>query len=167
MSVAKLLTRIVAPTDIESSLSTMNEIPASSLHDHTYGVASDPLIELACVYSALIHDVDHQGVPNTVLVEEEADVAKKYKNRSVAEQNSVDIAWSLFLEPQFRLLREAICPTDEELQRFRQLIVSLVMATDIMDKELKQLKTTVGRRRFLPPRRSRMATTTTATANVI
>jgi hypothetical protein len=140
MSVAKLLTRIVAPTDIESSLSTMNEIPASSLHDHTYGVASDPLIELACVYSALIHDVDHQGVPNTVLVEEEADVAKKYKNRSVAEQNSVDIAWSLFLEPQFRLLREAICPTDEELHRFRQLIVNLVMATDIMDKELKQLR---------------------------
>jgi hypothetical protein len=37
-------------------------------------------------------------------------------------------------------LRNAICRTAQELQRFRQLIVNCVMATDIMDKDLKNLR---------------------------
>jgi len=135
MSVAKLLSRIVAP-DLETSSADFN----SSLHDHTYGITSDPLTQFACILAALIHDVDHQGVPNTRLVEEEDSVAIKYKGRSVAEQNSVDIAWALFLEPQFSELRSAVCPTDNELNRLRQLVVNTVLATDILDKDLKQLR---------------------------
>jgi len=135
MSVAKLLSRIVAP-DLEVAHAVCN----STLHDHTYGITSDPLTQFACILSALIHDVDHQGVPNTRLVEEEDNVAIKYDGRSVAEQNSVDISWALFLEPQFSELRDAVCPTDKELNRLRQLVVNMVLATDIMDKDLKQLR---------------------------
>jgi len=135
MSVAKLLSRIVAP-DLEITSAQCN----STLHDHTYGITSDPLTQFACILAALIHDVDHQGVPNTRLVEEEDCVAIKYKGRSVAEQNSVDIAWALFLEPQFNELRGAVCPTDKELDRLRQLVVNTVLATDIMDKDLKHLR---------------------------
>jgi hypothetical protein len=134
MSVAKLLSRIVAPDiDIEGS-------DGAVLHDHTYGITSDPLTQFACILAALIHDVDHQGVPNTVLVNENNPLALKYRGRSVAEQNSVDIAWSLMMEERFDHLRNAICPTDVELARFRQLVVNSVMATDIMDKDLKQLR---------------------------
>ena len=68
---------------------------ASQLHDHTYGITSDPLTQFACVFSALIHDVDHPGVPNTQLIKENAKVAGFYRNKSVAEQNSVDLAWDL------------------------------------------------------------------------
>merc|ERR1712003_57859 len=117
MSVAKLLSRIVAP-DLEITSSQCN----ATLHDHTYGITSDPLTQFACILAALIHDVDHQGVPNTRLVEEEDSVAIKYNGRSVAEQNSVDISWALFLEPQFSELRGAVCSTDKELDRLRQLI---------------------------------------------
>ena len=75
-------------------------------------------------------------MPNIVLVKEEDPLAAKYKNSSVAEQNSVDLAWSFLMSPEFRKLRSTICCDDEEFLRFRQLVVNSVMATDIMDKQL-------------------------------
>lgn len=33
---------------------------ASTLHDHTYGITSDPLTQFSCVLAALIHDVDRK-----------------------------------------------------------------------------------------------------------
>jgi hypothetical protein len=42
----------------------------AQLHDHTYGITSDPLTQFAVVLSALVHDVDHGGVPNFLLVKE-------------------------------------------------------------------------------------------------
>mmetsp|Transcript_1770 Transcript_1770/g.3541 ORF Transcript_1770/g.3541 Transcript_1770/m.3541 type:complete len:561 (-) Transcript_1770:185-1867(-) len=147
LSVAKLLSRIVAP-DLEINSTEFNV--CSTLHDHTYGITSDPLTQFACILAALIHDVGHQGVPNTTLVEENDVISKKYKGRSVAEQNSVDIAWALFLEPQFSALRKTVCTTDKELNRLRQLIVNTVLATDIMDKELKQLRNQRWDKAFSP-----------------
>lgn len=126
MSVSKLMARIVAPSDMDFQSSiAMNQV----LHDHTYGITSDPLTQFACVLSALIHDVDHTGVPNTVLVEEDPVKAKYYKGRSVAEQNSVDLAWEMLMQQEFKEFRETLYTTKEELIRFRQLVVNSVMAT--------------------------------------
>jgi hypothetical protein len=50
MSVVKLLSRIVAPSDNDFDEN------GTSLHDHTYGITSDPLTQFSCVLSALIHD---------------------------------------------------------------------------------------------------------------
>lgn len=135
MSVVKLLSRIVAPTDEMD-----NENMASNMHDHTYGITSDPLTQFACVLSALIHDADHPGVPNAQLVKEMNHLAKFYMNQSVAEQNSVDLAWNLLMDENFSNLRGAIYGTEDEMKRFRQLVVNSVMATDIVDKELKSLR---------------------------
>ena len=112
----------------------------SRLHKFTFGITSDPITQFACVFSALIHDVDHPGVPNAILVKEKTEVASKYRNKSVAEQNSVDLAWTLMQEPRFRDLRQCIYKSQSELDRFRQLVVNSVMATDIVDKELGQLR---------------------------
>lgn len=125
MSVVKLLSRIVSPKD--EVLKTNNV--ASSMHDHTYGITSDPLTPFACVMAALIHDADHPGVPNAQLVKEGHPLAVYYANKSVAEQNSVDLAWNLLMDGAFRNLRAAIYTNQDEMQRFRQLIVNSVMAT--------------------------------------
>jgi class 3 adenylate cyclase len=135
MSVVKLLSRIVAP-DVDAVNSDLD----STLHDYTYGITSDPLTQFACVFSALIHDVDHPGVPNTQLVAENPQLARFYKEKSVAEQNSVDLSWELLQDNNFKDLRLAICPTEHDRVRFRQLVVNSVMATDIMDKDLKNLR---------------------------
>jgi hypothetical protein len=132
MSVHKLLSRIVAP-DVDTS---DEENLAKNLHDHTYGITSDPLTHFACLYSALIHDVDHSGVPNSQLIKENVHIASVYKCKSVAEQNSVDLAWALLMDDQYTDLRRAIYTTESDFHRFRGLVVNSVMATDIMDKEL-------------------------------
>jgi len=90
--------------------------------------------------SALIHDVDHNGVPNMVLVKEKTAVAAAYGNKSVAEQNSVDIAWGLLMAPEYVDLRKAIYSDKTEMDRFRQLLVNSLMATDIMDKDANSFR---------------------------
>lgn len=131
MSVRKLLSRIVSP-DIVCD----GEV-ASILHDHTYGITSDPLTQFAVVFSALIHDVDHLGVPNTTLIQEKSELGALFKNKSVAEQNSIVLSWELLMDYGYNNLRKAIFSNLEEMQRFRQLVVQTVLATDIADKELK------------------------------
>jgi hypothetical protein len=146
MSVVKLLSRIVAPSDVNvhendnRKGSTRALFVASTLHDHTYGITSDPLTQFACIFSALIHDVDHVGVPNSQLIKENVSIAALYKGRSIAEQNSVDLAWDLLMDDSYKNLRRTIYDSDAEFKRFRQLIVNSVMATDIMDKDLKALR---------------------------
>ena len=63
-------------------------------------------------------------------------MARAYKNQSVAEQNSTDMAWYLFTGEEFKNLRQCICCDAEEFTRFRQLLVCIVMAADVMDKDL-------------------------------
>ena len=141
MSMTKYMSRIVATTgtnDDNYQVSKANT--AAARHDNTYGITSDPLTLFACVFSALIHDLDHPGVPNSQLVKENKALAATYQSRSVAEQNSFDLAWNLLMQDQFQKLRETICPTKKELQRFRGLVINAVMATDLGDKELKQLR---------------------------
>ena len=67
-------------------------------------------------------------------------MASFYKNKSVAEQNSVDIAWDLLQGEDFGALRAVIHATRQERDRFRQLVVNAVMATDVMDPDLKKLR---------------------------
>ena len=86
------------------------------------------------ILSALIHDVDHRGVPNNILCKEEKELAAVYDNKSVAEQNSVDIAWETLMDERFKNLRKCIYANESELKRFRVLLVNSVMATDIFDK---------------------------------
>ena len=126
MSCIKLLNRIASHDEefIECS------------NNHTYGICSDPLTSFGIVFSALIHDVDHSGVPNAQLVKEHSAVATMYKNKSVAEQNSIDIGWGLLMEPTYANLRRHIYTTAAEYKCFRQLVVNCIMATDICDKDL-------------------------------
>lgn len=58
MSSIKLLGRIVAPSDIEYDEYDTDggHRLASTLHNHTYGITSDPLTQFSCCFCALVHD---------------------------------------------------------------------------------------------------------------
>ena len=92
------------------------------------------------VLSALLHDCDHRGVPNFALAKEDKTLAAVYKGKSIAEQNSVDLAWNVLMQGDYANLREVIYTNLSELRRFRQLLVNSVIATDIFDKELATLR---------------------------
>lgn len=137
MASNKLLSRVTAPDDVYSNTTVTL---AMNLHDYTYGLTSDPLTQFAIVFSALIHDVDHLGVSNYQLVKEKTTTASKYSGKSVAEQHSVDLAWEMLMDPSLEELRHCIYANETEYQRFRQLVVNCVIATDIFDKDLKELR---------------------------
>eukprot|EP00980_Cylindrotheca_fusiformis_P007042 scaffold1479_cov127-Cylindrotheca_fusiformis.AAC.1 len=138
-SVKKLLTRIVKVGEGNGLAVSSSTYPAAGGNDenlvdllagHSYGITSDPLTQFAVLFSAIIHDVDHPGVPNAQLVKERTRNAQIYK-KSVAEQNSVELAWDVLMSDEYSSLRACIYQTEADLRRFRQLVVNAVMATDI------------------------------------
>ena len=145
MSVNKLLKRIVAP-DVELEQLAEGEHNrdklASHIHAYTHGINSDPLGIFAIVFSAIIHDIDHRGVSNQQLIKEEVTMAQKYNNKSVAEQHSFHKAWNLLMSDEFFDLRGVLFANEDDLMRFRQITINVVMATDIFDKELNDLRKT-------------------------
>eukprot|EP00980_Cylindrotheca_fusiformis_P010486 scaffold2324_cov116-Cylindrotheca_fusiformis.AAC.13 len=146
-SVKKLLTRIVTTNESNclaksnsSTTGTHKGVDLVDLAGHSYGITSDPLTQFSVVFSAIIHDVDHPGVPNSQLVKENTRSAQIFKNKSIAEQNSVELAWDMLMQDEYEDLRACIYQTKEDLHRFRKLVVNTVMATDIVDKELQALR---------------------------
>eukprot|EP00980_Cylindrotheca_fusiformis_P002014 scaffold444_cov109-Cylindrotheca_fusiformis.AAC.11 len=103
-------------------------------------IAHDPLTRFAIVLSALVHDVGHQGVPNKRLAEEKPDLADKYCHKSIAEQNSIDVAWDILMSSRFTNLQHCLFESAVERDRFRKLLVNCVMATDIFDQDLRALR---------------------------
>lgn len=138
LSIIKLLSRIVKPSDQED-----DELNTS------YGITSDPLTQFACCFSSLIHDLvrcflrfrdqdstspcseckiiqDHPGVFNSQLSKENPVLSERYKHRSVAEQNSLELGLELFTSETFANLRAVLFETSEDQERFRQLVVNSV-----------------------------------------
>lgn len=85
------------------------------------GITSDPLTQFSVVFAAMIHDVDHSGLPNAILVRDKTDLAEYYNNKSVAEQNSVDLTWALLMDNSYKDLCACIFTNEDELYRFRQV----------------------------------------------
>jgi 3'5'-cyclic nucleotide phosphodiesterase len=67
-------------------------------------------------------------------------LGKKYSNQSVAEQHSLDTAWNILMGDQFDTLRRYLFVSQSELLRFRQIVVNVVLATDIFDSKLGELR---------------------------
>ena len=149
MSANKLMRRIVTP--IEHADGSNKPFNAWELHTSTFGISADPLTQFAVVFAALIHDVDHTGLSNATLVQKKFAVARNCNNKSVAEQNSVAVAWALLMEPRFDELQTCLFHNDHGRQRFRQLVVNSVMATDIMDSGRLLLRKTRWETAFDPP----------------
>lgn len=97
----------------------------------TFGLRHDPVALLALLFAALIHDVEHQGIPNRQLAQEDDRLAVLYNDQSIAENWSIYVAFSEWLQDEFNAVRKVIFPEKDEYFRFRKIVVNLVLTTDI------------------------------------
>ena len=105
----------------------------------TFGFKDDPLMQLALLFAALIHDVGHQGIPNRQLSMENDVLAIQYNDQSIAEHRSLYIGFFELLKPEYKDLRDAVFPEIDDYRRFRKAVVNLVLTTDIASPERTQL----------------------------
>jgi 3'5'-cyclic nucleotide phosphodiesterase/Adenylate and Guanylate cyclase catalytic domain len=126
---------------VMSTLKLLHQFSGSRGKKSKRALQIDPLTRLAIVFAALIHDVDHAGVSNAQLVLEGTAEAKAYAGQSVAEQNSITTAWTLLMEDsRFVHLRACIYSNEDELKQFREIVVNMVLATDLFDKDLQTMR---------------------------
>lgn len=136
---------------MEKMLSRVQSVDDGLRSDFTNDITSDPLVQFAVVFAALIHDVDHPGVSNAQLVQEQNELAVLYHGKSPAENHSLNLAWDTLMREEYQDLLACICGGDtgvapnkgtkgmkRELARLKQLIENAVLATDVFDPELKQ-----------------------------
>jgi hypothetical protein len=119
----------------------------------SYGLRNDPLSQLALVFAALVHDVEHQGIPNRQLAAEDDRLAILYNDQSIAENWSLYIAFSELLQDEFKGLREVMCgPSDGQgYSHFRRMVVNLVLNTDIASPERTQISKSKWKEAFGDP----------------
>lgn len=87
-------------------------------------------LELAGAYiAAAIHDYDHPGLNNGYLVNTGADLAIRYNDHSVLENHHSASAFALTRQSDLNLFIEL---TREEYRRVRELIIDMVLNTDIV-----------------------------------
>jgi len=109
-------THVVESTDMIFSLITAayasstgsSPAPPTMPHLSPYKVSFDPIVLLAMIFGALVHDVEYQGVSNQQLVHETDPIALRYDNLSVAENNSIAVSFILLNEDRFCKLRECM-----------------------------------------------------------
>lgn len=124
-----------------------------------------PVEKFALLFSAIIHDLGHEGVPNAQLVKEKHPLALKYENQSVAENYSIDKGLQLLYgldeeggdngkahgDTEGATTQEegesngspfpnfvGSLFTSKDHERLKELVKSIVLATDITNKERVQ-----------------------------
>lgn len=135
----------VSSTSARSSNFDTDDIDKKNIS--TFGISSCPMTHLALVFSALVHDVEHQGVGNNQLIAEKDPLAIKYDGRSIAENNSLDIARELLDQECFTNLRNSMFGDEESTPQiagkfvrdneklFHDILTGTIQATDISSKE--------------------------------
>ena len=99
----------------------------------------DPWLHFAISFAALLHDVDHKGLPNATLVAEHDPLTEKYGDpkclSSYAEWNSADIGLNLLLREQFSELYSLI----SDQPKFCDTVRNLILCTDIASKPRRDI----------------------------
>ena len=143
LSVNKLLDMM---TCCYSKLDESTAVPRKFRPPPSFGLRNEPLAMFALVFAALIHDVEHQGIPNRQLASENDRLAVLYNDQSIAENWSLYVAFSELLQDEFVDLRKILFGTDlespahrERYLNFRKMVVSMVLSTDIASPERTQV----------------------------
>mmetsp|Transcript_6137 Transcript_6137/g.15178 ORF Transcript_6137/g.15178 Transcript_6137/m.15178 type:complete len:523 (+) Transcript_6137:60-1628(+) len=128
----------------------LHQIPNERLA-YTHGFRDDPLMQFCLLFSALIHDVDHRGLPNRQLALDDEDLAMRYNDQSIAENNSLYVSFCELRKPKYARLKSMIFPDRKDYRRFRTACINLVLCTDIASPERTQLGKTKWKEAFGDP----------------
>ena len=145
--------------DNPNTTTTTTKITTNSIYD--------PWLHFALTFAALLHDVDHKGLPNAVLKSHSDPLSIRYGSpicmSSYAEWNSVDIGLSLLECEEFYLLRGVLLsqPSGDSgggqqrvgggRENFMKLVQDLVLCTDIASSQRRELGMSKWDRLFVSP----------------
>jgi len=139
MGLQKLLNRCGTLDDDDLGISS--SIGSGSMASHFMSAfASDAVSQFAVFFSALVHDLKHEGVSSRQLSNLHPTLCEEYNYESVAEQNSITVAWEMLMDPSFKDLQQCLFASEEDLLRFRQLLVNCVLATDLSNAKALALR---------------------------
>jgi class 3 adenylate cyclase len=147
--------------DVDTDTTNMNVNNVNHDPNNNKNPIHNPWLHFAIAFAALLHDVDHRGIPNRELEVERDLLSKKYSKSecmsSYAEWNSVDIGWGILMEDNdngdansdgdggaFRLLRNVL-DVDSGIDcsggggcRLQDMVRDLILCTDIASKERRE-----------------------------
>jgi hypothetical protein len=98
----------------------------------------DLFSKFAVTFAAFIHDVDHQGVPNTRLVLENDPIVEQHGSLSVAEKHSINVAFRALSESEFDVFRSVIFESRDDQYEMHRIVANMVLGTDIASPERAQ-----------------------------
>lgn len=125
-------------------LHMIQDQPQDQTSDLAKSIQSHRFLQFAFIFSALIHDLDHQGVSNQQLIDQGHRLARKYNGSSVsiAENHSVDLAFEILSHDEYNDLVKEIFGQGENgihmLDKFHESVRDLVLTTDIANVDRKQ-----------------------------
>lgn len=150
LSTAHMIDQMLTANQRPPSVSKRNKrLVASS--PSLFGLRRDPISLFALVFAALIHDVEHPGIPNRQLSAEDDDLAILYSDTSIAEQHSLHVGFQQLLQPHYSDMKQILAgpssaadaallaQPDNQYRRFRRQVIGLVLNTDIASPERTQL----------------------------
>ncbi|KAK9839551.1 hypothetical protein WJX84_002829 [Apatococcus fuscideae] len=90
--------------------------------------AADPLILLAAVLSAIIHDLDHKGVNNDFLIRQSHELAIVYNDMSPLENHHLSEAFRIMRRKECNFLKRI---SKEKQIKLRKMMIEMVLGTDM------------------------------------
>jgi hypothetical protein len=129
------------PPSLNVSLNDFDRIPRPKKPKRTsstYLIYSDTFTKFSFVFAAIIHDVDHQGVPNARLVVENDPIVQLYDGISVAEKHSIKVAFRTLNESEFDEFRSLVFESPDDRLHMHHIVTNLVVNTDIASPERAQ-----------------------------
>lgn len=85
------------------------------------------MTQFSILLAALLHDAHHDGLPH-------------HGDDGAIKKHSIDVAFAILMNPKYRELRQTIYKDEAEMRRFRQILVNAIMASNVTDEKLKDLR---------------------------
>jgi hypothetical protein len=133
--IASLRNSLIGPQICAKSTGSRSKRLRPSFNHLVY---SDTFTKFAFVFAAIIHDVDHQGVPNARLVVEKDPIAIQYDGKSVAEKHSIKVAFRTLNEREFDEFSSVVFQSPDDRLHMHHIVTNLVISTDIASPERMQ-----------------------------